>query len=105
MNKESVKLTHKDFRQQVVDLARLCGWKCAFTWTSIHSPAGFPDLVLARPPRVLFAELKSEKREPTEAQAEWLDILRACPGVEVYLWKPPDFDHIVQILRRAEGSG
>jgi hypothetical protein len=80
--------TEKAFRQQVVQLARLRGFAVYWTWTSLHSPAGFPDLVLCRPPRLIFAELKTDNARPTEPQKQWLDLLARCPGCETYLWRP-----------------
>ena len=91
-------ITEKDFRQQVIDAAKLCSWKCQFHWTSIHSPAGFPDLVLVKPPRVLFAELKVGERKMTLKQAEWIEALLCCPGVETYIWRPP-VDSVVEVLK------
>ena len=92
-------LSEKAFRQQVLDLARLLGWKAYFTWASLHSPAGFPDLVMARPPRLIITELKSEAGAFTVAQEAWLEALAGCPGVEVYRWRPSDWDGIVQTLK------
>lgn len=91
-------VTEKEFQSQIKDLARLFGWKYYHTWRSIHSPAGFPDCVLAKPPRLIFAELKSEKGKTSQEQDEWLNILAEC-GQEVYLWKPRDVDRIIEILR------
>lgn len=88
----------KDFLQAVRELAELLGWRCYHTWNSIHSPAGFPDLVLVRPPRIIFAELKVHNRKPTGAQREWLALLAQCP-VEVYLWTPADWNQIEHLLR------
>ena len=95
----ATKITEKDFRQQVISLAKLLGYKTYFTWTSIHSPKGIPDLILCRPPRLIFAELKSEQGKVTPHQQEWLDLFGECPGVEKYLWKPSQFEEIVSILR------
>lgn len=101
MSNNTIKVSERDFRQQVIDLAILLGFKVYFSWTSIHSPAGFPDLVLISPERkrVLFCELKSEKGKTTLAQDEWLKALADC-GQTVYLWRPGDFDEIVKILRQ-----
>lgn len=93
-------MSEKQFLQQVRDLARLFGWLEYHTWNSLHSTAGFPDLVLVRPPRVIFAELKAERGRLTLAQQAWLDALRQCEGVEVYLWRPADLEQIVRVLRR-----
>ena len=93
-------VTERDLRQQVVDLAKLFGYKAYFSWTSIHSPRGFPDLVLAcqARERVIYAELKTEKGKVSDSQREWLDELTAC-GQEVYLWRPADFEEVARILR------
>ena len=95
-----IPVTERDLREWIRDLCKLFGWKMYFTWRSFHSPAGFPDLVLANPEqkRVIFAELKSEKGQPTPKQIEWLDALDAC-GQEVYLWKPGDIEGIARLLR------
>lgn len=105
-------ITEKQFEAQVKDLAFLFGWKYYHTWRSIHSPAGFPDVVMVRPPRLIFAELKSEKGKLSPAQKEWLDLLTKCdkyefhsaqerllPTIEVYLWRPHDIEEIAGILR------
>lgn len=122
----AIVITEKQFEAQVKDLAKVFGWKYYHTWRSIHSPAGFPDCVMVRPPRLIFAELKSEKGKLSPEQQEWLDILRECqinrdgtsvvtltdtmvdegkiPRIyialpEVYLWRPNDIDGIVKILQ------
>lgn len=92
-----IDISEKVFRHQVIDLSKLFGWKHYFTWTSIHSPKGFPDLVLVRE-RVIFAELKTEKGKITPNQQEWIDALRKA-NQEVYLWRPSDFDEIARILQ------
>jgi hypothetical protein len=96
---EGMKVPERDFLQTVRDYVRLKGWADYHTWHSIHSPAGFPDLVLVRPPRVVFVELKVGRRQPTPAQQHWLNLLKQCPGVEVYVWYPEDWDAIEELLR------
>jgi len=91
--------------------ARIHGWRGYHTRWSLGSDAGFPDLVLARAPRVIFAELKRERRPLTkgrlvagrrlrwtEGQTEWLAELLGCP-VESYWWTPRDLAEIEEILR------
>lgn len=95
-------ITEKQFQQQVLQLTKLCGWRVYHTWLSIRSAAGFPDLVLVRGNRLIFAELKSDRGTLTAAQQEWIDALRGVPGVEVYVWRPLDWDEVVQILQREE---
>lgn len=99
------KITEKLFSQQVVNLARMLGWRVYRTWISVHSPAGFPDLVLAKPGRwLILAEIKSEHGQLTQAQEEWLDILKLVPGVEVYVWRPGDIEMIAKILQGEEAQ-
>jgi hypothetical protein len=53
---------------------------------------------LVRPPRIIFAELKSETGELRPRQTEWLDVLRLLPAAETYLWRPRDWAELVEIL-------
>jgi hypothetical protein len=79
-------------------LAPMLGWRlCYHTLRSKGSQSGFPDRVLIRRGRVIFAELKREKGKPTDSQIEWLDAL-ANAGQEVYLWRPSDLEEIGRIL-------
>ena len=84
---------------QVVQLARLCGWMVYHTHDSRGSAAGFPDLVLVRPPRLLTVELKSARGRLPPAQREWLEVLEKCRQVEVYVWRPADWETIVERLK------
>lgn len=111
-------LSEAEFTTQVVELARLGGWLRYHTHRSKHSPGGFPDEVLVRGPRLIFAELKREDKSSkvSEKQQEWLDalgevsaavdVLRGfyagvkteLPSVEVYLWRPSDLEEIARVL-------
>jgi len=91
-------MSERDLREQVRSLCKVFGWRLAFTQYSIRSPKGFPDLVLCRPTRVVYAELKSEKGKVTPEQSAWLEDLRACRQ-EVYVWRPTDLDQIAAVLR------
>ncbi len=102
----ALRITEKQFEHQVKGLAKLFQWKYYHTWRSIHSPAGFPDCVLVRPPRLIFAELKSMKGVVSPEQQVWITILSECRfsevnpiGIEVYLWRPADFEKIADILK------
>ncbi len=66
---------------------------------TIRSERGWPDLALVRPPRFLLAELKTDKGMTTPSQDEWLALLSSCPAIEVYLWRPHDFNDVVEGLR------
>ena len=65
---------------------------------------GFLDLVLARTtdvPRLIFAELKTEKGEETPPQVSWRVALGPANlrDWEVYLWRPSQIEEIEEILR------
>ena len=91
-------MTEKQWMAQVVDLADVFGWAHYHPWLSIHSPAGWPDLALVRPPRLILAELKTEKGKVSAHQEHWLGLLRQCPGIEVCVWRPSDFDEVRAVL-------
>lgn len=106
-------MKEQDFQKAIIDLGRTLGYKVAhfrsvrvqrkdgscYYATPVQADGeGWPDLVLARPPRLIFAELKSEPGIPTEAQMDWINCLNLCPPAEAYLWRPKDWDHIVAIL-------
>jgi hypothetical protein len=78
---------------------RRFGWRRYHAWLSKHSPAGFPDACLVRPPRLIFAELKAERGKLSAEQAAWLGALRQVPGIEVYEWRPADMDVIAETLK------
>lgn len=87
------------WQRQVRDLAGLLGWACYHTWLSIHSDAGFPDLVLAKPGQpLIFAELKRQSGRLTQVQRDWITILEAVPGVRVFVWKPSDWETVQAVL-------
>ena len=89
--------TEKGFQGWVLEYAHLMGWAAFHPWTSIRSAGGWPDLALCRPPRLVLAELKSERGPTSPDQDRWLELLRRCP-VEVYLWRPSDRDLITIVL-------
>ncbi len=92
-------MTEAELQETVREIAKTTGWLYYHTYRSRRSPAGFPDVVLVRPPRVVFAELKSDTGKVTKEQRMWLDELLKCVGaVETYVWRPADVDVIASIL-------
>lgn len=61
--------------------------------------AGFPDLVMVRD-KVIFAELKSEKGKVSDTQYDWIKSLAKAKQKDVYVWRPSDWDSIVEVLKR-----
>ncbi len=91
-------ISEEEFQAQILDLARMSGWRCYHTFDSRRSAPGFPDLVLVREPVLVFAELKTDTGRLRPEQREWLEALRRCGGVEARLWKPSDFEEIERML-------
>ncbi len=93
-------MTEKQLTRAVADAAKQFGWMRYHTHRSDFSPAGWPDEVLCRPPRLVVAELKSAKGAVSDKQQEWLDALALIPGIEVHVWRPCDLDNgtIVRVL-------
>lgn len=98
--------TEAGFQDAVIELAKLRGWTLAHFrpartnrgWrTPVQGDPGFPDLVLVRPPRVLFVELKSAKGRLTREQEWWIHLLRQS-NVEAYEWWPVDWPVIEAVL-------
>ena len=97
-------VTEKELRSQVITLANLYGYKTYFTWTSIHSPRGMPDLILSKKlddgnTVILFVELKRKGGKLSEEQKEWLGLLSAVPSCFCFVWDETCFDDIVEIVQ------
>ena len=93
--------TEKQWTDQVRKIARLMGWLDYHTYRSTRSTPGFPDLVLVRGDRIIFAELKREKGGVlSPAQRVWLDALAATNLVEVHVWRPSDLPVVKLALMR-----
>lgn len=126
------------FQVQVQNLATFYGWRY------YHAPdnrpvrarsgrtyvqdvrAGFPDLVLVRAPRLIFAELKIDTGRTSPEQDEWIRDLAAVgdavaeavsiaqatagayldrgrddgtgPSIEAYVWRPAQLQEITTLL-------
>lgn len=108
-------LSEAQFQAQVIELAERCNWRVAHFHDSRRSigngrmvgdsqAAGFPDLVLVRDGRLVFAELKRDGQNATEVQEQWLlalsDVEERAGGsvVHVAVWRPADWDVIVKRL-------
>ena len=106
-------VTEADFLGQVIDLARLLGYRVAhfrpaMTARGWRTPvsgdgAGFPDLVLVGRGRVIAAELKREVGAVTADQQAWLDAFAAA-GIEAFVWRPRDLERIADVLGRPAAS-
>lgn len=85
------------FQAKVVKFATEHGWMSYHTWKSANSAPGFPDLVMVRDDRTIFAELKCKPNKPTAMQHQWLNAL-ILAGQETHIWYPEDFETIEEVL-------
>ncbi len=107
-------MTEAQFLKAVIELAHRLGWKCAH-FPSVQNAGGrwmtpkqadskgFPDLVLARGERLIFAELKSENGRMSPEQDAWMDALRFT-GATLAVWMPHHWPIIEQELRETRTS-
>lgn len=103
--------SERAFQERVVQLAQLCGWKIYHPPDNVpvtaksgaryvqNIKAGWPDLVLARPPELIMWELKTEKGRVSAEQEAWIDVLHRC-GIEVRIIRPSDFGYVQERLAR-----
>jgi len=88
------------FQAKVIAYAQAGDWWVYHTHRSDRSEPGFPDLVLIHrtEPRIVYAELKRIGGQPTYAQ--WWVLMRLQElGHEAYLWRPDDWDTVVEVLQ------
>lgn len=91
-------VTEAQHQAAIVELARLAGWLVYYVPDSRRCPAGFPDLVLCRPPVLLLVECKTDAGRVRPEQREWLAALHECDGVQVRVWRPRDWPEIEEML-------
>lgn len=92
--------TEKEFQATVVETAEKLGWLAVHFPNAIINPTGWPDLILIKGRRTIFAELKSMRGKLGPKQREWLASLEAI-GAEVYTWTPDLWPEIEATLRGA----
>lgn len=96
-------VSERVFQAAVVRLAKEHGWLVHTTYDSRKSPAGYPDLTLARLPRdgrpgqVIWSELKVDAPLTIE-QEVWLATLSHVTQTQTFLWRPDDLGKIREIL-------
>ena len=91
--------SEKDFQQEVRQIARLYGWADYCAYNSRHSPAGWPDLTLLRPPHLIFAELKTDRGRLQPPQKRTIDLLQQCQHIQTFVWRPDDYPQIHAAIR------
>jgi hypothetical protein len=93
-------VSEADFLAHVIEQLKFYGWEYHHQPDSRRSTEGWPDITAVRPPRRLEIELKAEDGKLSAKQIYILGLLRRCPGIEVYVWRPSDEREISEVLAR-----
>ena len=96
------------FTDDILKWAKVYGWRRFHvrgnTKRLIQGDVGFPDLVLVRGSRIIFAELKVGKNKATDEQFAWIqalfDVRDGQSNVGVYVWRPEQWSEILVVLSR-----
>ncbi len=83
-------MSEDELLASVTSLAAWLRLSAYHTFDSRRSAPGFPDMVIAGPGGVIFAELKSAHGKLTKEQAEWRYVLELA-GQAYKLWHPKDW--------------
>lgn len=91
--------TEKELTDWVLGVAAASGWLTHHNPDSRRVQPGIPDLILLRPPKLLFIELKRLGKGGTlrEKQKRWIDSLQRC-GQEALVWTPAEIPLIWMTL-------
>lgn len=96
-------IKEKEFQQSIIDLAKATGWYVYHTYDSRRCTPGFPDLVLIKPPTLLFREIKTETGRLTDAQKKWLSMLDES-GLNASIWRPTNWPEIEETLKEGKSK-
>jgi hypothetical protein len=102
--------SERDFQDIVRGFATIMGWGPIYhTHNSQRSDPGFPDLVMLRDDVLLFIELKTQKGKVRTEQESWGQALVQVEGavpwnVKYRIWRPSDWDQIVETLARSHSQ-
>lgn len=103
--------TEAQFQSRIMEYATLRGWSWlhinkaqnsqGYWRTPVVGPLGrgFHDLFMIRGDRIISAECKSDRGYMSGAQRMVADLLQQTGKVEVYVWRPEDWDKLMEILR------
>lgn len=99
-------MNEAQFQQRITDTCDYLGLLWHHETDSRRSKAGFPDLVIVGPSGTIFAELKSDKGQITDAQWFWIRAINDS-GSEAWIWRPRNWEMILgrlQALSRPKSS-
>ena len=98
--KTTQSISERQLQEALIEAAGWGGWLAFHPYDSRRSAPGFPDLVLVRPPELIFWELKSAKGRVTPDQHQWIDALEQVPNIEAAVIRPHNLDSALRRLTR-----
>lgn len=105
MQKDDI-LSERELQDQILAEAKTYNWLVFHDNDSRRNNAGFPDLVLVKDGKIIFAELKRESKRAKlrDDQVIWIEELGRASGenVMVAVWRPSDRDRIWAVLSGKE---
>lgn len=94
-------------------LTAIIGWLRHNRWLAVHhrnskagilqGDRGVPDILAAKPPRLVLIETKRETEKLEPPQEVWRAALEACPGIEYHVFRPSDWR--TGVVERVLGGG
>lgn len=96
-------MTEAQWQRRITDLCDLLGLMWHHETDSRRSKKGFPDLVIAGPNGVIFAELKSNTGKVSDAQQAWVRQINTGGG-EAWVWRPTHWDLVMRRLYALAGK-
>ena len=78
---------HDEFQATIEQLAAWHGWAAWHDYDPRKNKAGWPDLFLCRPPRIMVVECKVGRDVTSAEQREWLQRFADC-GIEAVVFRP-----------------
>ena len=102
---DTPKMSEAELQALIENAAELGGWLVFHDTDSRKNRAGFPDLVLLRPPRLLFIELKTASGRVSPAQRVWLEQLGRVDDITVDLVRPDRADALIRTLLERTHDG
>lgn len=100
MNRLDGSMSEAELQGVIIEMAELYGWVWHHETDSRRTRPGFPDLVLVRPPTVMFIECKTVRGRIRPDQQTWLDALEGCDRVVSSVVRPGDLDDLTTALMR-----
>lgn len=89
-------VTEKAYMQQIIDLARKCGYYCYHCHDSRRSMPGFPDLMIIAD-RIIFLEVKTETGKLSPEQRAVIHRLRSA-GCLAMVVRPSNWSDVEHML-------